>query len=115
MLLCVIEIAGRQCPEPAGYIQIARGQPFECSPFEHEHRRSGDRFRREPVYITSLESEQVACEVKCPDLSASIAQQLVSSYRATHNLVERQSLLGFSVDLLIVPIFEARSNELRMA
>jgi len=115
MLLCVIKIAGRQSPQPAGYIKIARGKPFECPPFEHEYRRFGDRFRSEPVYIASLKAKQIACKMKRSDLSASIAQKLVGSYRATHNLVERLHPLTFSVDLHIVSIVAARARELRMA
>ncbi len=115
MLLCVIEIAGRQSPEPAGYIKIARGQPFERPSFEHKDRRLSDRFRSEPVYITSLKSEQIARKVKCPDLSASIAQKLVSSHRATHNFIKRFHPLVFSVDLHIVSIVAASTGEFRMA
>jgi len=115
VLLCMIEIAGRQSPEPAGYIKIAGGKLFERPPFEHNYRRFSDRFRGEPVYIASFKSEQVACKVKCPDLSASVAQKLVGSYRTTHNLIERLHPLAFSVDLRIVSIIAARAREFRMA
>ena len=60
-----------------------------------------------------FQAKDVAHQVKCADLAASVGEELVAPNRAVNDLVDIVGRLGLSVNLGAPGVFELAQDELR--
>jgi hypothetical protein len=64
------------------------------------------------MHAARLEAEEIAFEVKGPDLPASIREQLVGAHRPLDHQIDEFGVFALAVDLLIPSVAHAGTDEL---
>ncbi len=108
------EVAGGHGPEFSRNLDIGPCCLFETAAFHQAHGGIDDGFRRQPVVGSGFESEDVAWQVKCADLTPSVRKQFVSPNGALNDLIDIICRLVLAVDFLIFSVGELASNEAGM-
>ena len=88
---------------------------FEAAALHQAHGGVDDGFGREAMGGAGFEPEDVAGQMECADLAASVGKQLVGANRAADHLIDVFGRLILAVDFLILPVGEFGGDQAGMA
>src|SRR6266446_2518688 len=108
------QLASRDAPKLARDPDIVVCRLLEAAALYEAHGGIDDGFRRQAMVHSRFQSEDVARQMKCANLAASVGQKLVGTNRAADHLIDVFGRLILAVNLFLLPVGEFRRDKPRM-
>ncbi len=106
MILGVLEAGGCHVEQIPRNRQVLLGHMRQTDPLYQPHRGVDDRLSGKAMDAAMLETEHIADEMKCANLSPPVGKQLVTAHRSVDDLIDVFRGLGLPENLGAAAIFE---------
>jgi hypothetical protein len=102
----MLKVNGRQVQEVSNHRRIVLRMALQALAFNKTNAGVDDGFGRETMEIAILEAKDIARQVKCVYLAATVRQQHVAPNRAFNHLIDKVGGLCLSENLGVLAVLK---------